>query len=226
MACGAALALAPSPALAESDLPADIAAPLRAAKSFRTETTGRRDEQFTRLFRDWRSLDSGGGLSSDGDDAAVGSSIYLARSLARSTSMTAARVGSAPSSMPLKGLRLTSAFGNRRHPILGGYRAHDGIDLAAPTGTPVRATGDGVVATADWTGGYGLLVALNHGGGMQTRYGHMSKLAVAAGQRVKKGDVVGYVGSTGRSTGPHLHYEVRVNGRAVDPLAAERKKAR
>jgi murein DD-endopeptidase MepM/ murein hydrolase activator NlpD len=80
-----------------------------------------------------------------------------------------------------------------------------------------------VVAEADWRGGYGLLVALDHGGGLQTRYGHMSRLAVSPGQRVRKGDVIGYVGSTGLSTGPHVHYEMRINGQAVNPAHGDQR---
>ena len=125
--------------------------------------------------------------------------------------------GPFPSGMPVAAGAVTSGFGWRVHPVLGGLRAHSGVDLAAPYGTPIVATTDGVVGEADWRGGYGLFVAVEHGG-LETRYGHMSRLNVVAGQRVRKGDVIGYVGSTGRSTGPHLHYEVRVNGRAVDPL--------
>ena len=83
---------------------------------------------------------------------------------------------------------------------------------------PIVATGDGTVGSAGWSGGYGLMVAIAHGDGVQSRYAHMSRLAVAPGQKVRQGDVIGYVGSTGRSTGPHLHYEVRVGGVAVDPL--------
>jgi murein DD-endopeptidase MepM/ murein hydrolase activator NlpD len=123
-----------------------------------------------------------------------------------------------PGRRPVSAGIVTSGFGLRHHPILGGYRVHNGIDLAAPLGTPVVASSDGVVGTADWHGGYGLYIALEHGGGVETRYGHMSRLNVAAGQRVRKGDVIGYVGSTGRSTGPHLHYEVRINGQAVNPV--------
>jgi murein DD-endopeptidase MepM/ murein hydrolase activator NlpD len=106
----------------------------------------------------------------------------------------------------------------RTHPVLGGARAHKGIDLAAPVGTPVYATADGIVERADWFSSYGLYVAIEHGSNLETRYAHMSRLAVAAGERVKKGEVIGYVGSTGRSTGPHLHYEVRVSGAAVNPI--------
>ena len=96
---------------------------------------------------------------------------------------------------------------------------HSGVDLAASYGSPIVATSDGVIGTASWSGGYGLLVALDHGGGPQTRYGHMSRLNVLQGQSVRKGDVIGYVGSTGMATGPHLHYEIRVNGQAINPAA-------
>ena len=127
-----------------------------------------------------------------------------------------------PSGMPVAARAVTSGFGWRTHPILGGWRAHSGVDLAAPYGSPVVATADGVVNQANWRGGYGLFVAVQSGG-METRYGHMSRLNVTAGQRVRQGDVIGYVGSTGRSTGPHLHYEVRVNGQAVDPMRTRAK---
>jgi murein DD-endopeptidase MepM/ murein hydrolase activator NlpD len=129
---------------------------------------------------------------------------------------------SIPVGLPVAATALTSGFGWRRHPVIGGLRAHSGVDLAAPVGSPIVAASDGVVSTADWQGGYGLLVSLDHGGGVQTRYGHMSRVNVARGQRVHRGDVIGFVGSTGLSTGPHLHYEVRVNGRAVNPLGANR----
>lgn len=125
---------------------------------------------------------------------------------------------SVPSRMPLEGAALTSSFGMRTHPVLGGRRQHTGIDLAAPTGTPVYATADGIVSRADEYSSYGLYISLEHGASMQTRYAHLSRLAVAAGDSVKKGDLIGYVGSTGRSTGPHLHYEVRVEGLAVNPI--------
>lgn len=117
---------------------------------------------------------------------------------------------------PINGV-LTSGFGLRWHPLLGGYRRHSGVDLAAPTGTPVRAASSGRISTAGWQGGYGLLVAVDHGKSTQTRYGHLSRIAVSPGQDVRSGDVIGYVGTTGLSTGPHLHYEVRVEGVAVNP---------
>lgn len=124
---------------------------------------------------------------------------------------------SMPSGTPVASASLTSGFGLRRHPILGGIREHSGVDLAISAGSPVHATADGVVERAAWSGGYGLAVSLDNGPGVETRFGHMSRLNVVAGQQVHRGDVIGYVGSTGLSTGPHLHYEVRMNGHAVDP---------
>ena len=116
--------------------------------------------------------------------------------------------------------RVTSGYGLRWDPLGAGWRAHAGVDLAAAYGSPVVASANGRVSAARWQGGYGLLVALDHGAGVETRYGHLSQLSVQEGQVVKKGDVIGYVGSTGRSTGPHLHYEVREGGRAVDPVTS------
>lgn len=121
--------------------------------------------------------------------------------------------------LPTSSRRVTSGYGSRWDPLGAGWRSHAGVDLAAAYGSPVIASGNGRVSAARWQGGYGLLVALDHGAGLETRYGHLSQLSVQEGQEVKKGDVIGYVGSTGRSTGPHLHYEVREGGRAVDPLA-------
>ncbi|MBO6944792.1 M23 family metallopeptidase [Altererythrobacter sp.] len=125
---------------------------------------------------------------------------------------------SVPSIMPLQDAKLTSGYGMRTHPVLGGRRKHKGIDLAAPSGTPIYATADGIIDRAEWFSSYGLFVEIDHGAELETRYAHMSRLAVAEGQRVSKGDLIGYVGSTGRSTGPHLHYEVRVSGVAVNPI--------
>jgi murein DD-endopeptidase MepM/ murein hydrolase activator NlpD len=122
-----------------------------------------------------------------------------------------------PTLAPLSRAYMTSAFGNRLHPILGTWRAHSGVDLAAPLGSPIAATSNGRVNRAGWNGGYGLYIAVDHPGGVETRYGHMSRLNVVEGQTVRRGDIIGFVGSTGQSTGPHLHYEVRLNGRAVDP---------
>lgn len=114
--------------------------------------------------------------------------------------------------------QLTSRFGMRRHPIAGGARFHAGIDLAEVAGRPIYATAGGTVTTAQWVGGYGLLVTLKHGRDLETRYGHLSRVRVAVGQLVQRGEVLGFVGSTGRATGPHLHYEVRVDGEPVDPI--------
>lgn len=128
-----------------------------------------------------------------------------------------------PIGAPLRSAVLTSGFGMRMHPLLGYARAHAGMDLAAPYGSPIYATSDGMVGAANWRGGYGLTVALEHGGGVETRYAHMSRVAVVPGQQVRAGQVIGYVGSTGLSTGPHLHYEVREQGRAVNPAATLRR---
>lgn len=118
--------------------------------------------------------------------------------------------------MPVAG-RLTSGFGMRRHPVLGYARMHKGLDIAAPSGAPIRAPMDGVVQMAGWAGGYGKFVKLAHSGGLATGFGHMSRIAVANGTRVSKGQVIGYVGSTGMSTGPHLHYELWKNGVPINP---------
>ena len=186
-----AITVSANPALANSAATADIAAPLRAAQAEKPTALGNRDEQFKALFSRWQSMDG--------------------------TTTTKSSV-SIPSLMPVEGVRLSSDYGMRIHPVLGGRRGHKGVDLAGPTGTPIHAAADGVVSRADWFSSYGLYVSLEHGGTLQTRYGHMSRLNVAAGQRVHKGDVIGYIGTTGRSTGPHLHYEVRIAGAAVNPV--------
>jgi murein DD-endopeptidase MepM/ murein hydrolase activator NlpD len=120
--------------------------------------------------------------------------------------------------MPVVG-RITSNFGSRRHPILGYTRMHAGVDFGAAYGTPIYAVGDASVAYAGWRGGAGNYVRLEHGDGFGTGYAHMSRIAVGAGQRVRAGQVIGYVGSTGLSTGPHLHYELYKGGQKVDPLS-------
>jgi murein DD-endopeptidase MepM/ murein hydrolase activator NlpD len=120
---------------------------------------------------------------------------------------------------PLETVRVTSSFGMRDHPILGFTRMHTGIDFAAPQGTPVYAAGDGVVVKADWAGGYGRWLQIKHSGGIETGYGHLSRWAVKSGQHVHQGEVVAYVGSTGLSTGPHLHFETIINGKKVNPSA-------
>ncbi len=123
-----------------------------------------------------------------------------------------------PSRKPVDQMRLTSSFGMRNHPVLRKRMRHNGIDIPAATGTPIYAPADGVVGRAQRLGGYGNYAEIEHGNGIQTRFGHMSRIAVAPGQRIKQGEIVGYVGSTGRSTGPHLHYEVRIAGTPVNPI--------
>lgn len=193
-ACGI-LTIAATPAIANSSAAAvDIAEPLRQSQASGTLSSSG-DVRFRQLFSSWEALDRTGP-----DGATVQPRISI------------------PSRMPLEGSRLTSDYGMRTHPVLGGRRNHKGVDLAAPTGTPVYATADGIVGKAEWFSSYGLYVEIGHGADLETRYAHMSKLAVAAGERVHKGDLIGYVGSTGRSTGPHLHYEVRIAGLAVNPI--------
>lgn len=127
-------------------------------------------------------------------------------------------ISSTPAIAPVRGI-LTSGFGYRSDPLTHGRGRHEGIDIAAPAGLPVRAAADGVVLSAEEEGGYGKAVFLSHGFGVATRYAHLSHIDVQPGQRVRRGDVVGRVGSTGRSTGNHLHYEVRIDGNPVNPLA-------
>lgn len=123
-----------------------------------------------------------------------------------------------PSARPVDAYRLTSSFGTRSDPFGAGRRRHNGLDMAGPMGTPIYATADGIVGRAQWVGGYGNYVEINHGGEIQTRYGHMSQLLVQPGARVSRGQQIGLMGSTGRSTGSHLHYEVRVDGRPINPV--------
>jgi murein DD-endopeptidase MepM/ murein hydrolase activator NlpD len=124
-----------------------------------------------------------------------------------------------PAIRPLKNMtRVTSGFGMRYHPILKFLRPHTGIDITAPQGTPVYATADGVVSSENSGGGYGIAVLINHGYSYQTRYAHLSKKIVTPGQRVKRGQMIGYTGNTGLSFGPHLHYEVIKNGVFVNPV--------
>ncbi|MBC3869987.1 M23 family metallopeptidase [Undibacterium oligocarboniphilum] len=122
---------------------------------------------------------------------------------------------------PLKFTRISSGFSMRMHPILGVWKAHQGVDFAAPTGTPIRASGDGVVEMAGKSNGYGNLIVIKHWGAYSTAYGHMSAFApgIHKGSHVSQGDVIGYVGSTGWATGPHLHYEFRVSNQPKDPMS-------
>jgi len=121
---------------------------------------------------------------------------------------------------PVNNAIMRSGFGSRRHPILGYVKMHTGVDWATAYGTPIFASGNGVVETAGWEGGYGKYVKLKHNNGYETAYGHMSAFAkgLEVGKRVRQGQVIGFVGSTGQSTGSHVHYEILVNGRFVDPM--------
>ncbi len=122
-----------------------------------------------------------------------------------------------PIGTPLPGAKVTSRFGMRRDPILGSRAMHTGMDFRAPLGAPVKATGAGKVVSAGWNGGYGRMVEIDHGHGIITRYAHLSRISVKKGQRVTAGLIVGKVGSSGRSTGPHLHYEIRHSGKPANP---------
>jgi murein DD-endopeptidase MepM/ murein hydrolase activator NlpD len=192
----AAMLIAAAPAQAQTETAsAQISGKISEISVSEDSPLGKGDEEFSNLFASWRSLDNGSGFAAP----------------------VAAAPVSVPSRMPLAAMVLTSDYGMRTHPILRQRRAHKGVDLAAPSGSPVYATADGIVARAERYSTYGNYIQIEHGGELQTRYAHLSGYAVAAGDRVHKGDLIGYVGSTGRSTGPHLHYEVRVAGEAVDP---------
>jgi murein DD-endopeptidase MepM/ murein hydrolase activator NlpD len=152
------------------------------------------DAQFKALFQSWKQMDQvGQGTPADRGTMSV------------------------PSIKPVANLEFTSLYGVRSDPFRGTAAMHAGVDIPGPVGTPIYATADGVVGRSGWVGGYGNLVELEHGKGLQTRYGHLSKLLVAPGTRVTRGQVIGLMGSTGRSTGSHLHYEVRIGGQAVNP---------
>ena len=119
---------------------------------------------------------------------------------------------------PLNGARLSSGFGNRKHPILGFTKMHRGVDFAAPIGTPIFAAGDGIIEYSGWNGAYGKYIRIKHNGIFKTAYAHLSKIFKKRGMRIKQGDIIGTLGSTGRSTGPHLHYEILLNEKQVNPL--------
>lgn len=187
-----------SPALADDDVTTPATA---GAIDVDTVATDDVDAEFTELFASWETIENGGRVTLTGD----------IRSVPR-------MAVSVPSRMPVDGVRLTSGFGMRDHPILRRRARHNGVDLAAPRGTPVFATADGIVEMAQWYSTYGNYVQIGHGGDIETRYAHMSSYTVSVGEQVQIGDLIGYVGSTGRSTGPHLHYEVRVANDPVNPI--------
>jgi murein DD-endopeptidase MepM/ murein hydrolase activator NlpD len=153
------------------------------------------DAQYKALFQSWKKMDQVG-------QAAV----------ADQGSM------SVPSLKPVANLNFSSFYGVRSDPFRGTAAMHAGVDIPGAMGTPIYATADGIVGRAGWAGGYGNLVELEHGRGLETRYGHLSKILVSPGQHVRRGDQIALMGSTGRSTGSHLHYEVRMDGRAVNPI--------
>jgi murein DD-endopeptidase MepM/ murein hydrolase activator NlpD len=167
----------------------------------------------------------GGGLGNDGAAVDLDAFELRAQRLDGTLDQVESRlheqlqwISSMPAITPARGI-LTSGFGMRRDPITSGRAFHAGLDIAAAPGAPVYAAADGVVARAGRNGGLGKAVFVSHGYGLSTRYGHLSKIAVEPGDRVKRGDVIGYVGNTGRSTGYHLHYEVHEDGKAVNPAA-------
>ena len=163
--------------------------PFEAADSVEAEADLRADMQFRSLFMTWKKLDS-----------------------------LEQGVIAIPSAQPVERLAFTSNYGVRADPFRGTAAMHAGVDIPGPTGTPIYATADGLIGRAERSGGYGNLVEINHGKGIQTRYGHLSKILVAPFTRVHRGQLIALMGSTGRSTGPHLHYEVRIDGRAVNPI--------
>jgi murein DD-endopeptidase MepM/ murein hydrolase activator NlpD len=154
-----------------------------------TGAPGKADPQFRALFDSWKRLDR------------------------LETSMI-----SIPSQKPVDSVSVNSGFGVRSDPFRGGRAMHAGVDIPGPIGTPIYATADGIVGRTGWIGGYGNMIELEHGKAIQTRYGHLSSISVTPGARVKRGQLIGLMGSTGRSTGSHLHYEVRLDGRAVNPI--------
>ena len=162
--------------------------PLPATSTAPITLTQKADPQFRELFNSWRRLDQ-----LQGGIVAI------------------------PSAQPVQAMSLTSNFGVRIDPFRGGRAMHAGVDIPGPYATPIYATADAVVGRTGWIGGYGNLIELEHGKGIQTRYGHLSSILVGPGKRIKRGDLIGLMGSTGRSTGNHLHYEVRIDGRAVNP---------
>ncbi|WP_174280523.1 M23 family metallopeptidase, partial [Sphingomonas bacterium] len=159
-----------------------------AAVETRTVEAAATDGQVRALFQTWKKL-----------DAPVTAGIAI------------------PSVQPVTALKFTSNYGIRSDPFLGTARFHAGVDIPGPVGTPIYATADGTVAHAERMGGYGNMVEIDHGKGIATRYGHLSKFLVEPGTHVARGQLIALMGSTGRSTGPHLHYEVRIDGHPVNP---------
>jgi murein DD-endopeptidase MepM/ murein hydrolase activator NlpD len=145
--------------------------------------------------------------------ATLGISMGLTRTVTTADWM---RLNAAPNLWPVEG-QVTGSFGERIDPFNGEGAFHSGVDISSSFGTPVIAPADGTVVFADFLGGYGRAIMIDHGHGITTRFGHLANFAVIAGQRIQRGDTIGYVGLSGRSTGPHLHYEVRINDTPVNP---------
>jgi murein DD-endopeptidase MepM/ murein hydrolase activator NlpD len=145
--------------------------------------------------------------------ATIGISLGMTRA---ATTADWARLNAAPNLWPVEG-QVTGSFGERIDPFNGEGAFHSGVDISSSYGTPVIAPADGTVVFADFLGGYGRAIVIDHGHGITTRFGHLANFAVIAGQRIQRGDTIGYVGLSGRSTGPHLHYEVRINDTPVNP---------
>lgn len=176
-------------AIAAADAAASAATMANPVLASRVRGNDAGDTQFRSLFSAWQQMDG-----------------------------PATQAISIPSRRPVDAMALTSSFGVRSDPFNGRRARHNGIDIPGPIGTPIFATADGTVGRAQRLGGYGNYVEIEHGTAIQTRYGHLSAIAVTSGQRVRRGDIVGYMGSTGRSTGSHLHYEVRIAGAPVNPI--------
>jgi len=168
---------------------AAIGGPYEPVISSETPTDANADTQFKSLFATWKKLDSL-------ERAAI----------------------SIPSAQPVTNVVYTSGFGIRSDPFRGTPAMHSGVDMPGAYGSPIFATADGIVSRAERSGGYGNMVEVNHGRGISTRYGHLSKILVPANSRVTRGQLIALMGSTGRSTGNHLHYEVRIDGQAVNPM--------
>ncbi len=161
---------------------------------------------------------SAGGIYQDIGSADLDTSMIAARRMIEQRIKLNAKVKALPFGRPLTSFNISSSYGPRTDPFLGKTAMHTGVDFRASRGTPIKATGSGIVALSRYNGGYGLSVEIVHDNGFVTRFAHMQKLLVSEGQHIKIGDIIGTVGNTGRSTGPHLHYEVRLNGRPVNPM--------
>jgi murein DD-endopeptidase MepM/ murein hydrolase activator NlpD len=189
MFAGVAAAEAPAAAQVTTTHHVPAGGPLISAASPEARGDIAADAQFRSLFMSWKKLDGG-------NTGAI----------------------AIPSVQPVSNLKFTSNFGIRSDPFRGTAAMHAGVDIPGPIGTPIYATADGIVSHAGRQGGYGNLVEINHGKGIATRYGHLSRIIVADNARVKRGQLIAMMGSTGRSTGSHLHYEVRIDGHAVNPV--------